>query len=78
MIIKMDAYVVGRGQKISGKTGNVYDVVTFMDGADPISIMVKNGVDLSFVEPMNKYCLTLDVNLGRYMKATITKVEVCQ
>lgn len=78
MTVKMDALVVGRETKVSAKTGQTYEVICFMDGASPVTIMVKRDVPVVHVEPMNKYTLTISVDLGRYMKATILQIEECK
>lgn len=74
MTIETNVRVVGHEVKASKKTGELYDVLCFIDGATPVSIMVKRGVTIPAIEPMKKYDLTIDVNLGRYMNATVLAV----
>ena len=68
-------HVLGVEEKISQKTNRPYNTIAFMDGAKPISLMVKEGTDISKIVPFKQMTLTVDVTLGKYMRATIIDVK---
>lgn len=75
MICTYRTHVLGVETKISQKTGNPYNTMALMDGAKPISLMVKDGVDITKVVPFKQMNVTVEVTLGKYMKATIIDVK---
>lgn len=70
MVVTIETVVVGKGSRVSQK-GNQYNVVTFMDGADTINAMANASVNFDEVETLAPCELTLNVNLGRYMKVEV-------
>ena len=62
MTVKIKTRVLSAETRISRKTNNPYTIVNFMDGAQIVNAMVKEGVPVD-ITPFEDHEITLDFNL---------------
>ena len=75
MIVEIESCIVGKESRVSQK-GNRYEVVTFMDGAKPITAMLGEKVSPDKVVLYKPCILTLDIDFGKYTHVTVLGVSV--
>lgn len=73
MLVKLTTRVLSEVPKTSQKTGNVYRIINFMDGANIVNAMCKNECTTPIV-PFEEHTLTLDVNI-KYGSFKIVEIE---
>ena len=76
MVSKLNTVFLGYVQRISSKTNKNYNVISFMDEGEPVSVMLNENFDVSNLPNVMTKCeLTVKASLGRYQKVEVLDVE---
>ena len=75
MVSKFETVFLGMVEKQSAK-GNTYQVVTFLDEGEAVSVMVSRNAEIrNFPKVLEPCFVTVSASLGRYQKVEVLDLE---